>query len=111
VVLLPGVTAFDDRGGIPASALTPEQQGLLLAVVGVWSGRLEGVASGEAADPHLEGVTFGWMGSTDPDGAHYWRIGGSGFWSGERRFGIEYSAPRSDPAHVHALWRALPSGR
>jgi hypothetical protein len=56
-------------------------------------------------------VTFGWMGSTDPDGAHYWRIGGSGFWSGERRFGIEYSAPRSDPAHVHALWRALPSGR
>ncbi|MDA0948666.1 MAG: DUF3500 domain-containing protein [Planctomycetota bacterium] len=111
VVLLPGVTAFDERGGIPASALTAEQQGLLLAVVGAWTGRLEGAASGEAADPHLEGVTFGWMGSTDPDGAHYWRIGGSGFWSGERRFGIEYSAPRSDPAHVHALWRALSSER
>ena len=71
----------------------------------------EGAASGEAADPHLEGVTFGWMGSTDPDGAHYWRIGGRGFWSGEGRFGIEYSAPQSDPAHVHALWRALSSER
>ena len=109
VVLLPGVDAFDDRGGIQATELDAEQQELLLAVVGAWQQRLEG-SSGDAEDPHLKGVTFGWMGSTDPDGAHYWRIGGRGFWS-DRSFGIEYSAPANDPAHVHTIWRALPAPR
>lgn len=109
VVLLPGVEAFDPRGGISATELTAEQQELLVAVILIWNGRLEGEAN-KAAEPRLREVTFGWMGSTDPDGAHYWRIGGHGIWN-DRAFGIEYSAPQSDPGHVHTIWRALPLER
>lgn len=102
VILVPGVDELDERGGIAAADLDKDQQATLRALLEVWTERLGEQARASRAlilrGDALLRLRFGWMGSSEQDGAHYWRVF-------DDELGIEYSAQAADPDHVHTIWR------
>ena len=102
VLLTPGEDeGFDDERGLPGSALTDSQRALLGAALEHWITWLRpDLADAERARVHatLDETRLLWIGGTDVDAPHYWRLVGP-------HAALEYAAPERDPDHVHALWR------
>ena len=102
IILLPGRDdGFDESLGLAGSELNPAQRQALFLAISDWADWLR-VDLAEAETKRmragLDETRVLWMGGTDVDEPHYWRIVGP-------HFAIEYAAPERDPDHVHALWR------
>jgi hypothetical protein len=86
--------------GIKGSALTRDQQAMLMDLIGAWVQIVEpGVATGRMAEIKRKiGETyFAWMGSTTKGSAVYFRVQGPAVW-------IEY-APQGSTDHIHTVVR------
>ncbi len=89
-------------GGIAASEMTPAQRRLLEQIIDVYLGRV----SPDLAKARLEAlqkagldrITFGWAGTTEVGGPHYYRVQGPTFL-------IEYDNTQNDANHIHSVWR------
>ena len=86
--------------GLPASALTPAQQAMLLDLVHEWAG----ILNDEGATPrmaeikaNLASTYFAWSGPVTNGSAAYFRIQGP-------TLVIEY-APQRDVTHIHTIYR------
>ncbi|MCC7010557.1 MAG: DUF3500 domain-containing protein [Acidobacteria bacterium] len=87
--------------GIPASALTPAQQEMLLDLAHEWVGILndEGAAAKMAEiRSNLARTYFAWSGPTEPGSLAYFRIQGP-------TLHIEYAPQQNDPDHIHTIYR------
>jgi hypothetical protein len=94
--------AIQEDKGLSHGELTPEQRGLLMAVIEEYAGaqqravaqkRLEAVRAAG-----LGTVKFAWMGALERGKRHYYRIQGPTFL-------IEYDNTQNDANHIHAVWR------
>jgi Protein of unknown function (DUF3500) len=91
--------------GLAAAGMLPQQRELLAGLLRQYFDRLPaplaareaGRALGEGGDG-LEVVHFGWAGSSEPGGPHYYRIQGPGLL-------IEYDNVQDGANHVHSVWR------
>lgn len=88
--------------GIPAAALSADQQEQLRAVLQVFIGRIpEELAEQEAAKfagDKLHDVYFAWAGGIEPGEPHYYRLQGP-------RLLAEYDNTQRDVNHVHTVYR------
>lgn len=88
--------------GLPASALTLDQQEHLRAVLGVFIERIpEDLAHREAAKfegDRLREVHFAWAGGVQRGQPHYYRLQGP-------RLLAEYDNTQRDVNHIHTVWR------
>ena len=88
--------------GIPASALTASQRGLLRQLVDVYTGYMAAdIAADRLARIEKAGwdrVAFAWAGSLERGKRHYYRVQGPTFL-------IEYDNTQNDANHVHSVWR------
>jgi hypothetical protein len=88
--------------GIAASALTPKQRELLMAVVDSYTGSMAAdIASERLAQlktAGLDKITFAWAGESEVGKKHYYRVQGPTFL-------IEYDNTQNDGNHVHSVWR------
>jgi hypothetical protein len=89
-------------GGIAVSEMTPAQRRLLEQLLDVYLGRIsEDVAKARLAALQKAGfdaVTFGWAGTLDVGGPHYYRVQGPTFL-------VEYDNTQNDANHIHSVWR------
>ena len=94
--------AMQEDRGLSHEELTPEQRGLLMAVIEEYAGaqqrsiaqkRLEAVRTAG-----LGKVKFAWMGGLERGKRHYYRVQGPTFL-------IEYDNTQNDANHIHAVWR------
>jgi hypothetical protein len=86
--------------GIKGSALTEEQRGLLLELIGAWVNMLPDAAAARRLAEirgQLADTTFAWYGPTAPGRAAYYRIQGP-------TVVIEY-APQGGTSHIHTVIR------
>jgi hypothetical protein len=96
--------AIIDNTGLAASAMTDEQQGLLMTLIQEHaSAQVPALAAARLARVRavdLDDLRFAWMGSTEPgpDRGHYYRIQGSTFL-------IEYDNTQNGANHQHVVWR------
>jgi hypothetical protein len=88
--------------GLAASAMTPTQRELLLAVIESYTSSMApDIASEHLAELRkagLEKIAFAWAGETERGKKHYYRIQGPTFL-------IEYDNTQNDGNHVHSVWR------
>jgi hypothetical protein len=88
--------------GITYAELTPPQRRLLERVLDAYLGRV----APELAKARLEAiqktgidkVTFGWAGTLEVGGPHYYRVQGPTFL-------IEYDNVQNNANHIHSVWR------
>jgi len=102
------VTANKDKveplaaAGIPASQLDDRQRALLWKLVELYARSFEtGLAEAPLARARpsgIEGLRFGWAGSTARGRPHYYRVQGP-------LFLVEYDASQNDGNHIHTVWR------
>jgi hypothetical protein len=96
------VTADAFDGGLAYGAMKPEQQKLLLELVGEYAARHRAeIAEDELAKLRaagLESIRFAWGGGTEPGQGHYYRIVGPTFL-------IEYANVQNNANHIHSVWR------
>ena len=89
-------------GGITAREMTPPQRRLLEQLLDVYLGRItEDVAKARLAALQQAGfdqVMFGWAGTLQVGGPHYYRIQGPTFL-------VEYDNTQNDANHIHSVWR------
>lgn len=89
-------------GGLAAAAMTPPQRRLLEQLLDVYLGRVaEDVAKTrlEALQKAgLDKVTFGWAGTLEVGGPHYYRVQGPTFL-------VEYDNVQNNANHIHSVWR------
>ncbi|HXG89325.1 MAG TPA: DUF3500 domain-containing protein [Vicinamibacterales bacterium] len=91
-----------DATGIEYGAMTPAQQRLFEKVLDAYLGRV----APELAKSRLEALhkagmdklTFGWAGTLDVGGPHYYRVQGPTFL-------IEYDNVQNNANHIHSVWR------
>ncbi len=89
-------------GGISVSEMTPAQRRLLEQLLDVYLGRV----AEDLAKARLEAVQkggfdklqFGWAGTLDVGGPHYYRVQGPTFL-------IEYDNVQNNANHIHSVWR------
>lgn len=90
-----------DRG-IAHADLSPEQRGLLLALIDEYaSAQPKALAEARLARIRAAGlatVKFAWMGGLARGERHYYRVQGPTFL-------IEYDNTQNDANHIHAVWR------
>lgn len=90
-----------DRG-ISYDELTPEQRGLLMAVIEEYAGAQQRPIAQKRLEvlraAGLGVVKFAWMGGLERGKRHYYRIQGPTFL-------IEYDNTQNDANHIHAVWR------
>ena len=88
--------------GLAASAMTPAQRELLMAVIDTYTSSMAAdIAAdrmGELRAAGLERITFAWAGEAERGRKHYYRIQGPTFL-------IEYDNTQNDANHVHSVWR------
>jgi hypothetical protein len=91
----------EDRG-LDHTALTPEQRGLLLAIIDEYAGAQPKALAQKRLDAikaaGFDQVKFAWMGGLARGQRHYYRIQGPTFL-------IEYDNTQNDANHIHAVWR------
>jgi hypothetical protein len=89
-------------GGIAASEMTPAQRRLLEQLLDVYLGRVSPDLAKARLDAlqksGLDKVTFGWAGTMDVGGPHYYRVQGPTFL-------IEYDNTQNNANHLHSVWR------
>jgi hypothetical protein len=91
-----------DSVGISYAEMTPGQRRLLEKVLDAYLGRV----APELAKARLESlqkagmdkITFGWAGTTQVGGPHYYRVQGP-------TFVIEYDNVQNNANHIHSVWR------
>jgi hypothetical protein len=88
--------------GVPASAMTPKQRELLMAVIETYTSSMAAdIASERLAQLRAAGldkIAFAWAGDSERGKKHYYRIQGPTFL-------IEYDNTQNDGNHVHSVWR------
>jgi hypothetical protein len=88
--------------GIAASAMTPKQREMLMAVIATYTSSMApDIASERLAQlktAGLDKITFAWAGEYERGKKHYYRIQGPTFL-------IEYDNTQNDGNHVHSVWR------
>jgi hypothetical protein len=88
--------------GIEASALSAEQQGLLMEIIDVYTSLMaDDIAALRRAkleEDGIENFTFAWAGGTEPGDVSYFRVQGPSFL-------IEFDHTQRDPNHIHSGWR------
>jgi Protein of unknown function (DUF3500) len=88
--------------GLGASAMTPKQRELLMAVIETYTSSMApDIASERLAELRkagLEKIAFAWAGEAERGKKHYYRIQGPTFL-------IEYDNTQNDGNHVHSVWR------
>lgn len=88
--------------GIPASALTASQRGLLRKLIDVYTGHMaDDIAADRLTRIEKAGwdrVTFAWAGPVERGQKHYYRVQGPTFL-------IEYDNTQNDANHIHSVWR------
>jgi Protein of unknown function (DUF3500) len=98
----PSVGQLSDPAGVPAAAMTADQQEQLRALLGVYVGRLpDELAEHEAerfAGTRLDEIHFAWAGGTEPGQPHYYRLQGPHLLA-------EYDNTQRDTNHIHTVWR------
>jgi hypothetical protein len=89
-------------GGIAAREMTPAQRRLLEQIIDVYLGRVSPDLAKARLDAlqkaGLDTITFGWAGTTEVGGPHYYRVQGPTFL-------IEYDNTQNDANHIHSVWR------
>jgi Protein of unknown function (DUF3500) len=89
-------------GGIAAREMTPAQRRLLEQIIDVYLGRVSPDLAEARLDAlqkaGLDTITFGWAGTTEVGGPHYYRVQGPTFL-------IEYDNTQNDANHIHSVWR------
>ena len=88
--------------GLAASAMTPKQREMLMAVIDTYTSSM---ASDIAAErlaqlrtAGLDKITFAWAGEAEVGQKHYYRVQGPTFL-------IEYDNTQNNANHVHSVWR------
>jgi Protein of unknown function (DUF3500) len=88
--------------GLAASAMTPKQRELLMAVIETYTSSMAAdIASERLAalrKAGLEKISFAWAGETERGKKHYYRIQGPTFL-------IEYDNTQNNGNHIHSVWR------
>jgi Protein of unknown function (DUF3500) len=87
--------------GVPASALDPRQQEMLLDVAHEWVGILNDEAAADRMaelKANLPRTYFAWSGATNNGGLAYYRIQGP-------TVVIEYAPQQGDLDHIHTIYR------
>ena len=88
--------------GIPASALTTDQQEMLRALLGVYLARMPDEMAEIEAEKYLgdriEKFSFMWAGGIEPGESHYYRIQGP-------HLLVEYDNFQRFANHIHSVWR------
>jgi len=88
--------------GVPWTALRPDQQEILTALLGAYLRRLLDDAAGaeqaKVTGPAAGQLHFAWAGSTEPRQPHYYRIQGP-------RLLAEYDNTQRGGNHIHSVWR------
>ena len=88
--------------GLMASAMTPKQRELLMAVIGAYTTYMpEDTAADRLAkikQAGLEKISFAWAGDTTRGQRHYYRVQGPTFL-------IEFDNFQNNGNHVHSVWR------
>jgi len=88
--------------GVPWTALRPDQQEILTALLGAYLHRLpDDAAEAEQAKvtgPAAGQLHFAWAGSTEPRQPHYYRLQGP-------RLLAEYDNTQRGGDHIHSVWR------
>ena len=91
-----------DPIGIPGSALSPEQQGQLMAVidsyVSIMADDIAALRHEAVGDGGLDDTYFAWAGPTERGAVAYYRVQGPNFL-------IEFDNTQEDPNHIHAAFR------
>lgn len=93
---------IDGAAGLLASAMSGEQRGKLMALIGVYLERkptdLAASALEKLQSKGLDAVRFGWAGSHHAGQAHYYRIHGPSLL-------VEYDNTQDMANHIHSVWR------
>src|SRR3954463_777338 len=88
--------------GIAASAMTPKQRELLMAVIESYTSSMAADIASERLTQlktaGLDKITFAWAGESEVGKKHYYRVQGPTFL-------IEYDNTQNDGNHVHSVWR------
>lgn len=87
--------------GVPASALSEEQRGLLDALIDEYAGNVPpDLAARRRAQVKAAGnaIHFAWMGPAEPGAPHYYRVQAPDFV-------IEYDNVQNAANHSHTVWR------
>jgi hypothetical protein len=88
--------------GVTYAEMTPEQRRLLERVLDAYLGRVAPELAKARLDAirksGMDKVTFGWAGTTEAGGPHYYRVQGPTFL-------IEYDNVQNNANHIHSVWR------
>jgi hypothetical protein len=88
--------------GITYADMTPAQRRLLERVMDAYLGRVAPELAKARLDAvqkaGMDKVTFGWAGTLDVGGPHYYRVQGPTFL-------IEYDNVQNNANHIHSVWR------
>ncbi|HUE86088.1 MAG TPA: DUF3500 domain-containing protein [Vicinamibacterales bacterium] len=88
--------------GVTYAEMTPEQRRLLERVLDAYLGRVAPeLAESRLAEVRKAGmdkILFGWAGTLDVGGPHYYRVQGPTFL-------IEYDNVQNNANHIHSVWR------
>lgn len=91
-------------GGLPASAMTADQQGQLRRLLAHYAGRMSDSAAARQLrridEVGFERLHFAWAGSHQPGRPHYYRIHGPTVL-------VEYDNSQGGANHIHTVWRDL----
>ena len=88
--------------GLAASAMTPKQREMLMAVIDTYTSSMApDIAAERLAQLRTAGldkITFAWAGEGEVGQKHYYRVQGPTFL-------IEYDNTQNNANHVHSVWR------
>ena len=88
--------------GLAASAMTPKQREMLMAVIDTYTSSMApDIAAERLAQLRTAGldkITFAWAGESEVGQKHYYRVQGPTFL-------IEYDNTQNNANHVHSVWR------
>jgi hypothetical protein len=93
---------IQDDTGRAYAAMTPEQRGMLLALIDEYASvQPKAIAAARIAKVRkagLDKIKFAWMGGIEKGALHYYRLQGPTFL-------IEYDCTQNEGNHIHAVWR------
>ncbi len=91
-----------DPAGITYAEMTPAQKRLFEKVLDAYLGRVGPELAKARLDAlqkaGMDAITFGWAGTLDVGGPHYYRVQGPTFL-------IEYDNVQHNANHIHSVWR------